>query len=161
MVKVFISIGSNLGDRLRNIKSAIKELNKGFDKVKVSKIYETSPLINKNQPYFLNCVASIETFLSPHQLLRKLKSIEEEIGRKKSKKYAPRIIDLDILFYGKEVYNSQELKIPHPEIQNRKFVLKPMCDLEPNFIHPVLKKSVYKLLSDLKNKNQKIKIYRQ
>lgn len=160
MVKVFIGIGSNLGNRLKNINFAIKELNKEFDKIKVSKIYETSPLINENQPYFLNCVVSVETSLSPYQLLKKLRMIEKKLG-KNNKKYAPRIIDLDILFYGKKIYNYRKLKIPHPEIQNRKFVLKPMCDLESDFIHPIFKKTVYELLCDLKNKNQKIRIYRQ
>ncbi|MCM8765945.1 MAG: 2-amino-4-hydroxy-6-hydroxymethyldihydropteridine diphosphokinase [Candidatus Omnitrophica bacterium] len=144
----YIGIGSNLGDRRKNIKRAISLLRKD-KKIKFlrsSKIYETKP-IGPPQRKFLNGVLKIKTDYSPLDLLRKLKNIEHILGRRKtSLRWGPRCIDLDILFYNKLILNTKELTIPHPEIPKRFFVLKPLNEISPLFKHPLLKKTIKELL---------------
>lgn len=151
----FIGIGSNLGRRKENIKFALKLLKKhGIKILKVSTIIETEPYGLKEQPKFLNCVASVETTLNPSQLLKTLLSIENELGRVRTVKWGPRTIDLDILFYDELVIKEKGLTIPHPDLENRIFVLKPLCEIAPDFVHPTLKKTVKKMLLELVEKSE-------
>jgi 2-amino-4-hydroxy-6-hydroxymethyldihydropteridine diphosphokinase len=131
MVICYLGIGSNLGDRKKNIKRALEILEniEGIRIEKVSKIYETEPLGGPPQGEFLNGVIKIKTSLSPFQLLRILKRIEKDLGRKKRVRFGPREIDLDILFYGGKIINTRTLKIPHPRIFEREFVLKPLTEI--------------------------------
>jgi len=157
MVEVFIAIGSNLGDREDNVKKALKLLKKKMRLLKVSSTYETEPMYVEDQNWFLNCVAKLETDLPPRKLLGYLKDTERSMGRQKGARYGPRIIDMDILFYGEEVVIRNDLEIPHPKIQERPFVLIPLVEIEPNHVHPLQQKTVLKLLSELNSKKSVIK----
>ncbi|MDI6839802.1 MAG: 2-amino-4-hydroxy-6-hydroxymethyldihydropteridine diphosphokinase [bacterium] len=164
MASVYLGIGSNLGDRLTNIKLAIKKLSQMGEIIKMSSIWETEPWFaescggEKNQPLFLNCVVLVKTKLSPYKLLNKLSQIETELKRKRTKRFGPRTIDLDILFYDSLIINDPNLIIPHPHIQQRKFVLLPLSEIVPDLIHPILKKTVKELLEDLPNSEQACKL---
>ena len=152
MHKVIIAIGTNLGDKKENIKKAIEKIQENKIKVvKVSSIYETAPYGYTNQPAFLNCVLLGETALSPEELLKTLLTIEKEMGRVRKIHWGPRIIDLDIIFYDDLVINKPFLKIPHPDMQNREFVLKPIAEIAPCFVHPVFCKTVKTLYEELNN----------
>jgi len=154
---VYISLGSNLKDKYTNIKLALHYLRNISKIIKKSSLYKTSPVENKNQPDFLNCVVKIKTDYSATELLKKLKHIEEILGRKKAnKRYQPRTIDLDILFYGKKVIRNKFLTVPHEKLYKRKFVLWPLSEIAPNFVHPVLKKTIKEIKNELKDKTQKI-----
>lgn len=132
-MRVFLSLGSNLGCRLQNIQQAIKTLNIFAGRViKKSKIYETEPEGVKNQLMFLNCCVEIKTDLSPHKLLVACQKIEHRLGRppKEKGKMLPRTIDIDILFYGNKIIKNKHLTIPHPKIPKREFVLKPLSEIK-------------------------------
>lgn len=151
--RVFIAIGSNLGDREENIIDAINLLiANGVDVKNISSIIETKPYGNVKQPDFLNCVVDAYTTLPPRMLLETLKAIEKQLGRTRTTHWGPRTIDLDIIFYDELVIDTPDLKIPHPDMQNRLFVLEPLNQLAPNFVHPVLNKTVRELLSELRSK---------
>jgi len=152
---VFISIGSNQGDREKALKDAAASLNPEVSPTAFSKIYETPPWGYDQQPPFLNQVIRAETALPPLELLDKFKSIEINIGRQPTFRYGPRVIDVDILFYDATVISSERLTIPHPEIEKRAFVLVPMMDIAPDFIHPVNGRSITNLLKDLPTENIK------
>lgn len=151
---IFIALGSNLGDLQGHCKRAL-QLLKGHPCITVQKIsswYKTEALTlgGEAQPDYLNGVVQIETNLSPQELLKVCKAIEKKMGRAPSKKrWQPRPIDLDILFYGDLVLDTPELKIPHPELHKRRFVLKPLSDINPEWAHPVLKKTAHELYADL------------
>jgi 2-amino-4-hydroxy-6-hydroxymethyldihydropteridine diphosphokinase len=115
--------------------------------VRVSPVYETEPQEFKNQPWFLNLVAEIQTSLFPMQLLTRLRKIERKLGRKRTVEKGPRSIDIDILLYGESVIDSQDLVVPHPRMHERRFVLQPLADLAPDLRHPVLRRSVKELLA--------------
>lgn len=136
---VYISIGSNLGNRRQNIQRAICQLEKS-DRIKikrVSSLYETEPIGFTDQPDFLNCVVEIETDFKPLQLLKFLKEIERSLGRKRDKvKWRPRVIDLDIILYDQLIFNHPQLIIPHKEALNRRFVLVPLAEIAPQMIFP-------------------------
>lgn len=149
MVEVFIAFGSNVGDREGNVRKALELLKEKVKVLKVSSMYETEPMYIEDQNWFVNCVAKLETDLPPKELLGYLKDAERRMGRQKTARYGPRIIDLDILFYGEEVVRQNDLDIPHPKIQERPFVLIPLAEIEPNLIHPLLQKTILKLLSEL------------
>ncbi|MEW6685248.1 MAG: 2-amino-4-hydroxy-6-hydroxymethyldihydropteridine diphosphokinase [Candidatus Edwardsbacteria bacterium] len=153
----YLSLGANLGDRLNNIRSALAALEKvpGIKISKISSIYETKPWGVKNQPDFLNTVAEIETELSPEELLIVFQRIETHLNRHRSTKWGPRTIDLDLLFYADEVINEKELKIPHPEIPRRAFVLAPLSEIAPDLIHPTLQKNICELFHSLNNSEMK------
>ncbi len=158
MPTVYLSIGTNIGNKKDNIKKAILKLNSIGKILNISSIYLTSPLENTNQPYFYNCVVKMKVNMTPKFLLENIKRIEYEMGRKRNKiRYQPRIIDIDILFYGKEVIKSRTLTIPHKKLHKRKFVLWPLNEIEPNLVHPLLHKKVITLTKQLKDKTQKIK----
>ncbi|QQR82041.1 MAG: 2-amino-4-hydroxy-6-hydroxymethyldihydropteridine diphosphokinase [Deltaproteobacteria bacterium] len=148
-----MAVGSNLGDRLQNIQTVQQKLNTSEIKVlRTSPFYETQALCRPDQdfmPDFLNGVFEVKTSLSPEALLNAIEKIERDMGRTSKSDWSPRVIDLDILFYGDQIIDTAHLQIPHPEIQNRWFVLKPLSDLIPDFKHPLLLKTVQQLLSEL------------
>ena len=150
MTDVYIGIGSNLGNKEENIKKAIDLLKEKCKILKVSALYQTEPMYYKNQDWFLNCAIKMETGLKPQELLEFLQSIEKKLGRVMTIKNGPRVIDLDILFYGSEIIKSNNLAIPHPKLHERLFVLEPLKEICPNFVHPALKRSVSELEAMLK-----------
>lgn len=148
---VYLSLGSNLGDRYGTIESALSMLSE-LPKVSFisrSSITETVPFGYSNQPNFLNCTVCIETDIPAHDLLELCLNIEQKLGRKRELRWGPRTIDIDILFYGNKIIESQRLLIPHPGIRHRKYLLKSLKELCPDYIHPLLKRSVSELLSIL------------
>ena len=149
MAKVFLGLGSNVGNREKNIKRAVGLLSEKIKNIKLARIYKSKPYGFKNQDYFLNTALSGNTDLSPEELFHFIKDVEKEVGRIKRFHWGPREIDIDILFYENLIYETDFLVIPHPRIQERDFVLKPLCDLNPDLIHPVLKKTVKELLDEL------------
>jgi 2-amino-4-hydroxy-6-hydroxymethyldihydropteridine diphosphokinase len=148
VVVAFIALGSNLGDRENNLTTAIQKISKFASVTKTSSFYDTVALTQNNddQPRYLNSVIEIETFLSAKHLLETLHNIETDMGRKRREKWESRIIDLDIIFYGAAIINDKNIIIPHPELHERSFVLEPMNEIAPDFIHPVLNKSISTLL---------------
>jgi len=151
MFNVFIGLGSNLGNRTENCLAAIEHLS-DFTIIKaVSSFYETEPVGNIDQPRFINAVAKVNTLLSPLHLLNSLKTIENQLGRERNEKWAPRTIDLDILVYEDFMLDSQELTIPHKELVNRRFMLEPLCEIEPWLEHPALNKTMSTILKELKD----------
>ena len=151
--KVYLLLGSNLGDKKANLEQAIELIIRAAGKInQLSKIYKTAAWGKEDQPVFYNQVIVTETNLHPHELLAKLLRIEAQLGRTRFEKWGERIIDIDILFYDNRIINTTTLKVPHPEIQNRRFTLVPMAELEPEFVHPTLQKSMLKLLSVCKDK---------
>jgi len=142
---VFIGSGSNLGDRLAELTKAVGLLSPDVRMVKASRVYETPPWGFKSQPAFLNQVLQAKTELDPPALLKYLKRIEVKMGRKATFRYGPRVIDLDILFYGSLIYSLDNLQIPHPMAAERAFVLVPLLELAPDFIHPMNGKTITEL----------------
>jgi len=150
MSTVYIGIGSNLGVREDNCRAAIRHLiDNGIKVLKLSSMIETEPWGVKDQPKFINMAVEVETVLGSEELLRLLKKIEADIGRHPTIHWGPRVIDLDILLYDDLVLKTHELEIPHPQLAEREFVLRPLAEIAPDKMHPVLKKSIKKLLSDL------------
>jgi len=139
---VFIALGSNIGNRARALNEAIDLMLPDIILVSSSRVYETPPWGYEDQPPFLNQVIKAHTHFSPSELLKKLKEIEQELGRQPIFRNGPRLIDLDILFFDDLVYRSEKLTIPHPEIANRAFVLVPLKEIAPNYIHPVNHKKI-------------------
>jgi len=153
MPRVFLSLGSNLGNRKDYLNKAIEKLRQNNLKItKISNIIETEPYGHKEQGEFLNMALEAETDLKPSELMQLIFKIEEDLGRKRTLKWEPRVIDIDIIFYDSLVVDELNLKIPHPDMQNRLFVLKPMQEIAPHFIHPVFKKSIKELLEELKSR---------
>lgn len=134
MVTAYLGIGSNLGDREKNINDALEYLSqtKGIKVTKVSSLYETEPVGGPAQGKFLNGAIRIETELSARELLMNLQSIEKRLGRVRRAIYGPRTLDLDILTYGEKIINEEDLKVPHPEMHKREFVLKPLKEVMSN-----------------------------
>ncbi len=148
MLRVFLGLGSNIGDKEDNINKALALISKLYTVKKKSHLYLTEPVGNITQDWFLNCVVEIQTDVDPKKLLSTLKSIERKLGRTKTVKNGPRTIDIDLLFYGDHILNTMTLVIPHPSIQERLFVLQPMMDIDPNVVHPVFKRSIHQLYHD-------------
>lgn len=146
MSNVWISLGTNQGDRLENLTLAARFLEPEVKVVDSSPIYQTEPWGFKDQPDFLNQIIQAETNLSPVELLEKIKRIERKLGRKETFRNGPRIIDLDILFYDQLILDQEDLHIPHPRISERAFVLIPLADLAPDLISPRSGKSVVEML---------------
>ena len=147
---VYIGLGSNLGRRLDYIKKAIDFIS-GLNSTSInafSSICESEPYGNVTQPKFLNCVLKLNTTIEPLDLLTKLKNIEKNMGREKAKRWDPRVIDIDILLYNDLIMDSPELKIPHPDLLNRDFVIKPLLELDENIVHPVKNKKISELIKD-------------
>ncbi|MBS1919062.1 MAG: 2-amino-4-hydroxy-6-hydroxymethyldihydropteridine diphosphokinase [Bacteroidetes bacterium] len=149
MNSAYLLSGTNLGDRLENIKTAAQLISEHCGTITThSSVYETAAWGKTDQPSFLNQALKLSTTLNAKQLIRRLLKIEQQMGRIRHEKYGPRKIDIDILFFNDEIYNLPFLKIPHPELQNRRFVLVPLSEIVPAFIHPILKKTVIELLKD-------------
>jgi 2-amino-4-hydroxy-6-hydroxymethyldihydropteridine diphosphokinase len=153
--KVYLSLGSNLGWKEFRLGKAIGSLRKTGDVLKVSGFHKTKPYGKTDQPDFVNCALELETSLSPEELLASIHTIEGRMGRIRTEKWGPRTIDIDIVFFGGLVIDTPELKIPHPDMQNRDFVLKPLMELCPDLVHPVLGKTVRELAEDLMKRSAK------
>ncbi len=153
--QVFIGVGSNLGNRRVYYQKAL-DLMADLSQTAIlrcSSLYETEP-IGEAQNWYLNGVVELETALSPQQLLSCLQKIESALGRKRTKKWASRTIDLDILLFDKQMVNEEQLQIPHPEMHRRRFVLVPLSELAPQFVHPLLGSTVAELLAGLADDKQ-------
>jgi len=151
---VYLSLGSNVGDREANLFRAVEELaRRGARIIRRSSFYETEPLEIRDQAWFLNCAVEAETALTPHQLITVLLEIEIEMGRRRSIKYGPRNIDIDILVFGASVVNTPDLVVPHPRMAERRFVLVPMNEIAPDSRHPVLDKTIGELLNSTTDKS--------
>jgi len=146
----YLCLGSNLGEREKNLSRALTLLSLKVNLQEVSSIYETEPVGYKEQPLFLNLVCRITTNLSPEELLHLVKDIETRMGRVPSLTNAPRIIDIDILFYDDKIIETQNLTIPHSRLHDRAFVLIPLVEIAPDLVHPKLGKSIIQLASDAK-----------
>lgn len=156
MPLVYLGLGSNIENRFLYIKKALIKINeiKGNKIIFCSSLYETEPWGIKEQNYFLNCAAKIETALAPDELLIEIKKIESELGRESRAKWKEREIDIDILFYDELIINSDYLTIPHRGIADRKFVLVPLSEIEPDLRHPVYKKKIKEILVLTKDKSK-------
>lgn len=146
---VYLALGTNLGDRVENLRAALEALLPTVDIQAASPVYETPPWGYTDQPAFLNMVLQAETNLTPGDLLRELKRTEVELGRQPNFRYGPRLIDLDILFYGSQIVELETLGIPHPRLHERAFVLVPLADLAPDLRHPRLGQTVRDLLASV------------
>lgn len=147
----YIGIGSNLGDKLYNCKFSIDKINQlpGCHVTACSALFKTEPEGVTGQDWYANCVAQVTTTQSPSQLLKGLMGIESDMGRIRKKRWETRIIDLDILLFGQEIIESDDLTIPHPLLHKRRFVLEPLFQLAPELMHPVLKLTISQLLNKL------------
>jgi len=150
MVKVFLLLGSNLGERSLLLQQAINAIAEEIAPViKRSAVYETQSWGKTDSPDYLNQVILIETELSAQIILQKILNIEWKIGRVREEKCGPRLIDIDILFYGDALIDEPELKVPHPELHKRRFTLEPLAEIAPDFIHPTLNKNILQLKNEL------------
>ena len=144
---VYLSLGSNLGDREANLRTAIDRLkNKDIgNPVAVSSFYETEPVEVTSQPWFLNCAIKLDTEKMPRQLISAILALEQEMGRQRKQKKAPRTIDIDILLFGSSIIEIPSLTVPHPGMHERRFVLEPLAEIAPDARHPVFKRTIREL----------------
>lgn len=146
---IFLLLGTNIGDRNKNLDTALHAIGEHAGNVKKrSAVYQTEAWGKKDQPAFFNQVVEIETLLDPPGLLNELLSIEKKMGRQRKEKWGERVIDIDILFFGVEIIEHDDLIIPHPQLANRRFTLVPLNELIPDFIHPRLQKKISELLEE-------------
>ena len=158
---VYVSLGSNLGDREANLRTAIEKLHKLGEVVAVSSFYETEPMEFADQPWFLNCAVELKTELMPKQFLSKMLAIERDMGRRRIRPKGPRTIDIDILLFGNTVIHTPQLDVPHPAMHLRRFVLEPLAEIAPDVRHSVLKRTVRELREALSGNSGGVKKVRK
>ncbi len=145
----YLSLGSNVGDREAHLCDALARLEKAGHVVAVSSFYETEPMEFTRQAWFLNCAVALETTMMPRQLMKAILRIEQEMGRRRVQKKGPRSIDIDIVLFGNAVVEAPEVRIPHPAMHERRFVLEPLAEIAPAARHPVLNQTVREMLEAL------------
>jgi 2-amino-4-hydroxy-6-hydroxymethyldihydropteridine diphosphokinase len=143
--RAYLSLGSNTGDRAANLHAAIDSLSRAGNVVAISSFYETEPVEFTSQPWFLNCAVAIDTDKTPVELLQDALAIEQAMGRKRTQEKGPRNIDVDILLFDQAIVDEKGLKIPHPGLPVRRFVLEPLAEIAPDVLHPLLKKTAREL----------------
>ena len=148
-MEVYLGLGSNLGDRAQNLRTALSKLPPDIIVEAVSPVYETEPQYLKNQPEFLNIACKCKTALSARAVLTLIKKVETDLGRVETERFGPRTIDIDLLFYGQERVNEPDLIVPHPQLSERAFVLIPLADIAPDFVHPALRSTIQSLREKL------------
>ncbi len=159
MPRVIIGVGSNMGDRLRNCITALREISAFAEILKVSSAYETEPVGNEDQPDFINCAAEIETALPPQDLLKRVREVEEKLGRVRDARWGPRTIDVDLIFYDELTLDTADLKLPHPRAHLRRFVLVPVSEITPGKVHPGCGVTVRELCERLGDGKSVKKVY--
>lgn len=142
---VYLSLGSNLGDREQNLRAAIEKLKEIGDPVAVSSFYETEPVEVAAQQWYLNCAVKLDTEKMPRQLIASILALEQEMGRSRKQKKAPRSIDIDILLFGNSIIEIPSLTVPHARMHKRRFVLEPLAEIAPEVRHPVFKRTIREL----------------